>query len=100
CSGGTAGPRATGILADYGADVLWVEPPGGDPERQERPAANSVFNRGKRSLLLDLSEDVDRHRLLRLVGGADVFVESWRPGVAERLGLGWDDLRPRNPLLV
>jgi crotonobetainyl-CoA:carnitine CoA-transferase CaiB-like acyl-CoA transferase len=100
CSGGTAGPRATGILADYGAEVVWVEPPGGDPWRRARPAASSVFNRGKRSVALDVAEDGDRQLLLRLVGGADVFVESWRPGVAEGLGLGWDHLRARNPRLV
>ena len=80
CSGGTAGPRATGILADYGADVIWVEPPNGDPGRRERPAANSVFNRGKRSVALDVADNRDRECLLRLLGGADVFVESWRPG--------------------
>src|ERR1700756_4598183 len=87
CTRGTAGPRATGILADYGADVIWVEPPGGDPGRRERPAGTSVFNRGKRSVTLDVAGDGDREHLLRLIEGADVFVESWRPGVAEGLGL-------------
>jgi crotonobetainyl-CoA:carnitine CoA-transferase CaiB-like acyl-CoA transferase len=100
CSGAAAGPRATGILADYGADVLWIEPRGGDPWRRERPAANSVFNRGKRSLVLDVAEDSDRQFLLGLIDGADVFVESWRPGEAEGLGLGWDDLHARSPRLV
>ena len=56
CSRGTAGPRATGMLADYGADVVWVEPPGGDPLRRCAPEAASVFNRGKRSVVLDLHD--------------------------------------------
>jgi crotonobetainyl-CoA:carnitine CoA-transferase CaiB-like acyl-CoA transferase len=100
CSRGAAGPRATGILADYGADVVWIEPPGGDPWRRERPAATSVFNRGKRSAVLDVAEDPDLQRLFSLIDGADVFVESWRPGVAGGFGLGWDDLHERNPRLV
>ena len=54
CSRGTAGPRATGVLADYGADVVWIEPPGGDPCRDRLAAEYSVFNRGKRSVVLDL----------------------------------------------
>ena len=57
CSWGTAGPRATGMLADYGADVIRVEPPGGDPYRDELAVAYSVFNRGKRSIVLDLRSD-------------------------------------------
>jgi crotonobetainyl-CoA:carnitine CoA-transferase CaiB-like acyl-CoA transferase len=54
CSLGTAGPRASGMLADLGADVVWVEPPGGDPLRLRDPAAASVFGRGKRSITVDL----------------------------------------------
>jgi crotonobetainyl-CoA:carnitine CoA-transferase CaiB-like acyl-CoA transferase len=100
CSHGTAGPRATGLLADYGADVLWVERPGGDPLRERQPAAAAVFNRGKRSVVLDLAVPADHHRLLGLVDGADVFVESWQPGVADRLGVGWGALHARNPRLV
>ena len=92
CSWGTAGPRATGMLADYGADVIRVEPPGGDPYREELAVAYSVFNRGKRSITLDLRDDHDRGTLLRLIDSGDVFVRSWRPGVAERLGLGYDTI--------
>src|ERR1700745_2635228 len=93
CSWGTAGPRATGMLADYGADVIRVEPPGGDPYRAELAGPYAVFNRGKRSIVLDLRTDTDRDVLLQLIGSADVFVQSWRPDVAERLGVGDDTVR-------
>lgn len=100
CSRGVAGWRTTGMLADYGADVVWVEPPGGDPCRPHSPAASAVFNRGKRSAELDLGTDAGRSELLALIDGADVFVESWRPGAAGRLGLGREVLEARNPRLV
>jgi len=100
CSWGTAGPRATGMLADYGADVIRVEPPGGDPYRDELAVAYSVFNRGKRSIVLDLHSDTDRDVLLQLIGSADVFVQSWRPGAAERLGLGYGTIRRTAPSVV
>ena len=66
CSRGTAGPRATGMLADYGADVVWVEPPGGDPLPAVRARAVSVLDRGKRSVELDLARRVAREQLLEL----------------------------------
>jgi crotonobetainyl-CoA:carnitine CoA-transferase CaiB-like acyl-CoA transferase len=100
CSWGTAGPQATRLLADYGADVVWVEPPGGDPLRRHAPAAASVFNRGKRSIVLDLKDATQREHAVALARRADVFVESWRPGVAERLGLDFDTLHEVNPGLV
>ena len=100
CSWGTAGPRATGMLADYGADVIRVEPPGGDPYRAELAVAYSVFNRGKRSIVLDLRTGTDRDVLLQLIGSADIFVQSWQPGVAERLGLGYDTIRRLSPSVV
>jgi len=100
CSRGMAGPRATGMLADYGADVVWIEPPGGDPCRPHEPAAMSVFNRGKRSVELDVTEPANREQVLRLADRADVFVESWAPGTAGRLGLGYEALHARNPRLV
>lgn len=100
CSHGMAGPRATGMLADYGADVVWIEQPGGDPCRPHEPAAMSTFNRGKRSVELDLANPVAREQVLDLAARADVFVESWSPGVAERLGLGYDTLHSLNPHLV
>ena len=93
-----AGPRAGGLLADYGADVIWVEPPGGDPYREALAPEYSVLNRGKRSVVVDLKEGVgDLYDLLQT---ADVFLHSWRPGVAERLGLDFETLQPRLPNLV
>jgi crotonobetainyl-CoA:carnitine CoA-transferase CaiB-like acyl-CoA transferase len=100
CSWGTAGPRATGMLADYGADVIRVEPPGGDPYREQLAVAYSVFNRGKRSISLDLRHDRDLGVLLRLIESGDVFVQSWRPGVAERLGLGYPAVHALSPSVV
>jgi crotonobetainyl-CoA:carnitine CoA-transferase CaiB-like acyl-CoA transferase len=100
CSHGMAGPRATGVLADYGADVVWVEPPGGDPCRPHVPGAMSVFNRGKRSVVLDVTTPQGRSTVLELAERADVFVESWRPGAADQLGLGYDVMHRLNPRLV
>ena len=100
CSWGTAGPRATGMLADYGADVIRVEPAGGDPHRAGLAVAYSVFNRGKRSIALDLRDDRDRDTLLRLIDTSDVFVQSWRPGVAERLGLAYQTIHRLSPSVV
>ncbi len=109
-----AGPYATLMLADAGADVLKVERPGtGDDTRGWGPPfaeppdggdrQSTYFlsvNRSKRSVELDLKQDGDRTRLRRLVADADVLVENFRPGVMERLGLGDDDLDELNPGLV
>ncbi|MGE0384160.1 MAG: CaiB/BaiF CoA transferase family protein [Gammaproteobacteria bacterium] len=100
CSRGMAGTRATGLLADYGADVIWVEPPGGDPFREALKIEYAVFNRGKRSIELDLKSESGREQLFGLLAGADLFVQSWRPGVAERLGLGYEAVHARLPHLV
>jgi crotonobetainyl-CoA:carnitine CoA-transferase CaiB-like acyl-CoA transferase len=100
CSTGTAGPRATGMLADYGADVIWVEPPGGDRFRDELAIPYSVFNRGKRSVVLDLKSLPGMAQMQKLLATADVFVDSWRPGVADRLGLGWEGLHQQFPGLI
>jgi crotonobetainyl-CoA:carnitine CoA-transferase CaiB-like acyl-CoA transferase len=89
-------PHATQILADLGAEVLKVEPPGGDPMRAYPEIFASVA-RGKRSIVLDLRRAAGRERVHELVAEADVVCESWRPGVADRLGVGYDvvsDLRP------
>jgi crotonobetainyl-CoA:carnitine CoA-transferase CaiB-like acyl-CoA transferase len=88
------------MLADYGADVVWIEPLGGDPCRPHEPAAMSVFNRGKRSVELDLTDPASRDTLLELADRADVFVESWAPGTADCLGVGYDAIHARNPRLV
>ncbi|BBZ14955.1 CaiB/BaiF CoA transferase family protein [Mycobacterium branderi] len=100
CSRGIAGPRATGLLADYGAEVWWVEPPGGDPFRDVLATEYAVFNRGKRSVQCDLRTGAGRDALFELLSGADAFVTSWRPGVAERLGVGWDRMHEAFPQLV
>jgi crotonobetainyl-CoA:carnitine CoA-transferase CaiB-like acyl-CoA transferase len=100
CTTGTAGPRAAGILADYGADVLRVEPPGGDRHRVALAVEYSVANRNKRTVELDLREDSGRAVVDGLLAGADVLLTSWRPGVAESLGLDAQALRPRFPTLV
>ena len=99
-----SGPCATVLLAEMGADVVKVEPPGGDPFRKwESGGLNATFvafNRGKRSIALDLKAEEGRADLLELVTGCDVLVENFRPGVMDRLGLGHDTLRGRNPRLV
>jgi crotonobetainyl-CoA:carnitine CoA-transferase CaiB-like acyl-CoA transferase len=100
-----AGPTCTQLLAALGADVVKVEPPAGDEARLWGPPfANGLgtlfvaVNSGKRSVALDLRRGHDV--LLRLVDGADVFVQSLRPGLAEERGLGAETLRARNPKLV
>jgi len=94
-------------LADMGADVIKVEEPGtGDYMRWLPPLANgqgvafNALNRNKRSLTLNLKADVGRELLLKLAERADVLVEGNRPGVMDRLGLGWPVLHARNPRLV
>jgi crotonobetainyl-CoA:carnitine CoA-transferase CaiB-like acyl-CoA transferase len=100
CSRGMAGSRATGLLADYGAEVRWIEPPGGDPYRESLATAYAFSNRGKQCEEIDLKTGSGLERLLDLIGEADVFVQTWRPGVAERLGLGYDAIHKRFPQLV
>ncbi|MGE0135440.1 MAG: CaiB/BaiF CoA transferase family protein [Dehalococcoidia bacterium] len=107
----TAGPFCTRLLADYGADVIKVEPPGGDPARRlppffkdipgpERSGLFLFLNTSKRSVVLNLRDRADRDRLLRLLGDADVVVENFSPGTMERLDLGYDVLRGLNPRVV
>jgi crotonobetainyl-CoA:carnitine CoA-transferase CaiB-like acyl-CoA transferase len=98
-----AGPLAARLLAELGADVIKVEPPGGEGAYQLMPALPNIYldaNRSKRGLTLDLREDEDRRRLLDLVGVADVVVENAVAGTWERLGLDEDALRSVNPDLV
>jgi crotonobetainyl-CoA:carnitine CoA-transferase CaiB-like acyl-CoA transferase len=102
-----AGPTATQLLAALGADVVKVEPLGGDHSRAWGPpflgGEGAMFlaaNAGKRSLAVDLGEVRGREIVLRLADGSDVFIQSLRPGAAERHGLGPAELRARNPRLV
>ena len=87
-----AGPACTQVLATLGADVVKVERPGGDEARAWGPSMFLAVNAGKRSIVLDLKDEHAREALLRLAGRADVFVESLRPGAAERLRIGPDDV--------
>lgn len=101
------GPLATLLLAEAGAEVIKIERPGrGDEMRAYAPkfGADSVnfalLNRGKRSIAIDLKDPLEVERLLPLVAGADVLVEQFRPGVMDRLGLGYARLKALNPRLV
>ena len=102
-----SGPIAASILGDQGADVIKVEAPAGDamrrPFRLSRNGLSGSFammNRNKRSIVLDLSGDAGKDVLRRLASSADVVMENFRPGVMDRLGLGFEDLRKDNPGLV
>ena len=105
-----AGPSAAGIMADWGADVVKVEPPSGDPQRAIFGSVGldgsmpvppfEVDNRGKRSIVLDLHSDDDQDVLDALIGSADVFVTNMRPAALERLGLDAAALCARHPRLV
>ncbi|MGI0156608.1 MAG: CaiB/BaiF CoA transferase family protein, partial [Thermoplasmata archaeon] len=92
-------PHATQILADLGAEVLKVEPPGGDPMRAYPEIFASVA-RGKRSIVLDLGTHAGRSRARELAAQAGVVCESWRPGVADRLGVGYREVAPSNPAVI
>ncbi|ETW22922.1 CoA transferase [Mycobacterium gastri] len=104
-----AGPLAGQVLADLGAEVIKIEAPGGEAARQitavlpGRPPLPTYFlpnNRGKKSVTVDLTAGAARQQILRLADTADVVLEGFRPGVMERMGLGPDDLRARNPKLI
>lgn len=101
-----AGPYASMILADLGADVIKVEAPDGDDTRRLPPkwhgesAAFLALNRNKRSVALDLKSDLGREAVLRLAAKSDVVMESFRPGVMEKLGIGFDTLKIQNPRLI
>jgi len=103
-----AGPHAAQILADYGADVIKIEPPEGDLMRRGVGAARSAdmgplylqLNRNKRSVVLDVKQPAARKALLQLCERADVFITNTRPAAMRRLKLAYDDVRKVNPRLV
>jgi crotonobetainyl-CoA:carnitine CoA-transferase CaiB-like acyl-CoA transferase len=102
-----SGPYCAMLLADHGADVIKVErPQGGDEARQMPPfiggesAPFMIWNRNKRSVVLDLKSPEGQRELLRLVDNADVLLENFRPGTIERMGLSWAALSARNPRLI
>lgn len=104
------GPYATKLMADYGADVIKVERPGGDPARrlgpflgeEENPEKSGLFfflNTNKRSVVLDLKTEHGRSALTKLAATADLVVESFAPGTLERLGCGWEFFKAVKPAL-
>ena len=108
-----AGPAAGGILADWGADVIKIEPPAGDPartfgrmlgipprDRQHESPPFEMDNRGKRSVVLDLTTDDGRAHALDLLTDADVFITNIRAGALRRIGLDFESLTAANPRLV
>jgi crotonobetainyl-CoA:carnitine CoA-transferase CaiB-like acyl-CoA transferase len=105
-----AGPAATGLMADWGADVIKVEPPTGDPQRfvfgalgvadQKGVPPFEIDNRGKRSVVLDLRNEDDLQKMFALLEDADVFVSNVRPAGLARMGLDPDSLTKRFPRLV
>jgi len=108
-TGVVSGPFATMFLADQGADVLKIEPIGGDITRRSRATIDkkgefsALFissNRGKRSLSVDIKSEAGREVLAKLVAKADVLVQNFRPGTMQRLGLGAEELRRRHPRLI
>jgi formyl-CoA transferase len=101
-----AGPFATRIMADFGAEVIKIEPPEGDPLRGWRMVENGtslwwyVQGRNKTSKVCNLKDPATKDEVLELVRGADIVVENFRPGVMEKLGFGWEALSAINPGLV
>ena len=101
-----SGPIGTAILGDQGADVIKIEPAEGDVMRRGVPARNGVgaafamMNRNKRSLVIDARSDRGREALRRLILDADVVIENFRPGVMDRLGLGYESFRAEHPRLI
>lgn len=108
CGQVIAGPLCATFLGDLGADVVKVEPPGGETYRTDRRRLNGepfnpafeLYNRNKRSLALDLKDDRGLDALYDLIAAADVFVQNWPPGVAERLGVDYETLADLNSDLV
>jgi crotonobetainyl-CoA:carnitine CoA-transferase CaiB-like acyl-CoA transferase len=97
-SWGIAGPMTAMLLADHGAQVTKIEPPGGDPFRAQ--LGYRVWQRGKKSAVLDLKDRQDLKSFLALAAHADVLVESFSPGVTDRLGIDYATLSTVNPRLV
>lgn len=100
------GPMAGLILAEAGAEVIKIERPGGEDMRAYLPAWGkeavnfALLNRGKKSLAVNLKDPAERERLMPLIAEADVLLEQFRPGVMERLGLGYEAVKAANPRLI
>ncbi|MDP6437358.1 MAG: CaiB/BaiF CoA-transferase family protein [Gammaproteobacteria bacterium] len=97
------GPAAGLVLADMGADVIKIEPAGGDNTRR-LPGSGSgyfpMYNRNKRSLCVDLKSEAGKQAVMKLLDDADVLIENFRPGTMDRLGFGYDEISKRNPKLI
>jgi len=97
------GPTVGVILADLGADVVKVEPMGGDNTRRLKGSGAGYFpmyNRNKRSLCLDLKSTAGKEAALKLIGQADILIENFRPGAMDKLGFGFDAMKTLNPKLI
>jgi crotonobetainyl-CoA:carnitine CoA-transferase CaiB-like acyl-CoA transferase len=100
------GPLATRILGDFGAEVIKVEGPGGElgrlvgPRVRSEPGPFLVLNTNKKSICLNLKEEKGRRIFLRLAAGADIILETFRPGVVDRLGIGYKDIESINPRII
>jgi crotonobetainyl-CoA:carnitine CoA-transferase CaiB-like acyl-CoA transferase len=103
---GAVGPWAGSLLGQMGAEVLKVESPQGDfirairPLQKGQPTTYLSLNVSKRGVQLDMKDDAQRSQAHDLIAGADIFIENFRPGVAERIGLGWQKLSALNPRLI
>ena len=101
-----SGPMAAMILADQGAEVIKVEPLGGEQLRHMAAAHNGVnapfysCNRGKKSLAIDLKSTTGKEVLIKLIKGSDVFMQNFRPGTTDRMGFGYEELKKINPNLI
>jgi len=102
CTHVIAGAWCSLLLADLGADVVKIEPPGGEVTRLSIGAfrAYDFVNRNKRAIAVDFAQPLGAEAVRRLANTADVFVENFRPGVLDRMGLGYEDLRKGNPALI
>lgn len=94
------GPLSTVLLADLGAEVVKIEAPTGDPARHLLPGVFNTLNRNKRGVMLDLKDPANMPRVAELMCWADVVVESFRPGVAQRIGIGVEVARSHNPRII
>jgi crotonobetainyl-CoA:carnitine CoA-transferase CaiB-like acyl-CoA transferase len=100
------GPYATRIFADLGADVIKVERPGGEWDRRLRPSPSGfagffhALNRGKKSIAVDIKTEEGRDVIMRIAADCDVVIENFRPGVMDRLGLGYESIRRVNPGVI
>jgi crotonobetainyl-CoA:carnitine CoA-transferase CaiB-like acyl-CoA transferase len=103
---GAVGPWAGALLGQLGADVIKLESPQGDfirgvmPRQQGMPTTYLSLNVNKRNIVLDMKEAGERAAAQKVIAGADIFIENFRPGVADRIGLGWAELSALNPRLI